>query len=170
MEEAPLIIKKSLLGDKCGSCNQSLSSSNPTNQANNYLLNIPQNEDNNRYKLRAIQDSSNKYNSGSYSRILSYSNPDSLPNELKSSYIKNFSNNGSNTSSFVSQNLPDIKKKSTAVTPMRRAGSLKKIDEMNELMYNDAINDELEKKVVNANILISVSNKISECIDKKNNK
>lgn len=157
MEEAPLIMKKSIMGEKCGSCNQSLLDNSDSKHSTHYNLNYPvKSDDNTRYKLRAIQDSSNKYKSGSYSRILSYSNPDTLPVELKTSYNKNFNIPTNN-------NLPDIKKKSTVTSPKRKVGaSLNKIDEINEQKYNSLIDDELEKKHINPNVLINASNKIFE--------
>ena len=165
MEEAPLIVRKGILGDKCGSCNQSLLNNSDSIQLSNYQINVPGHpEENSRYKLRAIQDSSNKYKSGSYSRVLTYYNPETLPMELKTSYSKNFS-------SMTNNILPEIKKKSTVVTTPKRKGagalSLSKIDEMNEQKYNSLINEELEKKHINPNVLLNAGNRIYETIVRK---
>jgi hypothetical protein len=162
-EEAPLIVKKSILGEKCGSCNQLVSNLTMGTQNSSYQVNLPTQEDNNRYRLRSIQDNSNKFNSGSYSRILSYANPESLPVELKTSYNKNF-----NSSAGLTNILPEIKKKSNVNSPRRKVGvSLNKIDEMNEEKYNSILDEELEKKVVNPSVLLSASNKIYENYEKK---
>lgn len=151
------------MGEKCGSCNQLVSNMSNGTQYNSYQVNLPNQDENNRYRLRAIQDNSNKYNSGSYSRILSFSNPESLPVELKTSYNKSI-----NPSASFTNILPDIKKKSNVNSPRRKVGaSLNKIDEMNEEKYNSIIDEELEKKVVNPSVLLSASNKIYENYEKK---
>lgn len=171
MEEAPLIVKKSILGDKCVSCNQILNNNSVTTQTPPYQVNVPQSGDE-RYKLRSIQDNSNKYNSGSYSRILSFANPETLPNELRNSFAKNFGGKenpmNNTTTTGVNSILPDIKRKSAMNSPRRKVGSsLSKIDESTEHKYTAILNDELEKKVVNPHSILSVTNKIYESLEKK---
>jgi len=109
MEDAPLILKKSVLGDKCGSCNQYIQDkTNNINQLNISQYNVSQYmnspnatsinqgfnsiyannsrrmENSQEIKqLRNIQDNSNKFNSGSYSRILLHADNENVKEDLK---------------------------------------------------------------------------------------
>ena len=195
MEEAPLIVKKTIMGDKCASCNQLVI--NPGNStSSNYHIHLPShnsmnfgmNHSNNilnnnnmeenittRYKLRTIQDNSNKYGTGSYSRILSNVNAETLNEDLKPGN-RNQSNN---------KQLPDInkneKKKLNDVTPIKfrklnntannnvnvnnsnsNLNNNAIIQEGKEKMMNIIINDELEKAIINPENLIKASNKFAE--------
>ena len=127
MEEAPLIIvKKGAHNDKCGSCNQYVPlNANATQTSFNQQMGLFGNsytEDNSRFKLRAIQDISNKFGTGSYSRILNNINTDTLNEDLKSNF-KMVSN---------SLQLPHIRNKSNLNTPRRKNQSLGKIEEFPE--------------------------------------
>lgn len=128
MEEAPLIIvKKGTHADKCGSCNQVVpQNSNTTqsnfNQQNGFNMGITVSDDNTRFKLRAIQDISNKFGTGSYSRILNNINTDTLNEDLKSNF-KMVSN---------SVQLPHLRNRSNLNTPRRKNQSLVKIEEYPE--------------------------------------
>jgi len=104
MEEAPLIVRQSLNNnndhnENCASCGQPLydkhdkntinpNHKNYNNNNSNYRSNsvslnfIPQNTDNNKYNLKHLHDQCIKYGTGSYSRILSNSNTDTLKEEF----------------------------------------------------------------------------------------
>ena len=108
LEDAPLIIKKGILGDKCGSCNQVINNGQQTNSQQSYTINVPSNssnlkvnDENSRHRLRKIQDNSYKYGTGSYSRVLSNANPSTLNDELqlKSNQSKHYSKTKETTSS-----------------------------------------------------------------------
>jgi hypothetical protein len=206
MEEAPLIVKKSIMGDKCGSCNQVVLNNTNPSSFGNYHINVPTNnsanfgmnfnngmninmnmnsDENARYKLRTIQDNSNKYGTGSYSRILSNVNPETLNDELKPG-LKNQMNSTNLQLPGINRNGND-KKKLNEVTPtrFRNKGNESRntvsnnltINNNNNSNYNNAniahthdsdkiigsiINEELEKKYVNPDNLIKASNKFAE--------
>ena len=154
MEEAPLIMKKGAQNDKCGSCNQvvphnhNLNSTQTNYNGKNALSSLTTTEDNSRYKLRAIQDISNKFGIGSYSRILNNINTDTLNEDLKTNNKNSLSN---------SVNLPNIKMKSSVNSPRRKNLSLIKIDEINE--KNEMNDDGIEKKLINDNLTIKKEKK-----------
>jgi hypothetical protein len=137
MEEAPLILKKGAQADKCGSCNQMVPiNPNMTHSSFSpmrYGMINSVSEDNTRFKLRAIQDISNKFGTGSYSRILNNINTETLNEDLKANY-KLVTN---------SVHLPNIKYKSNINSPRRKNMSLIKIDEVTE--KNNEIEE--EKKI-----------------------
>lgn len=126
MEEAPLIKKIGAQADKCGSCNQivpmnpNLTQSSFTQQG--FHMSNLSNDSDARFKLRAIQDISNKFGTGSYSRILNNLNTETLSDDLKSNY-KMVS---------ASLHLPNIKYKSNLNSPKRKNMSLSKIEEITE--------------------------------------
>ena len=150
MEEAPLItVKKGAQADKCGSCNQ-IVLQNPSITQSTFGQHIGHNlancvsEDSSRFKLRAIQDISNKFGTGSYSRILNNINTDTLNEELKINFKS------------LNNQLPHIKNKSNLNSPKRKNPSLGKIEEFPERtittvdeekkMGNDIILRKKEKK------------------------
>ena len=126
MEEAPLIIKKGAQADKCGSCNQMIpinpNMTQPSFSPMKFGMINSVSEDNSRFKLRAIQDISNKFGTGSYSRILNNINTETLNEDLKAN-LKSVTN---------SVHLPNIKYKSSVNSPRRKNMSLVKIEEVNE--------------------------------------
>lgn len=202
MEEAPLIVKKSIMGDKCGSCNQVVLNNTNPSSFGNYHINVPTNnsatfgvnynnginvntEENARYKLRTIQDNSNKYGTGSYSRILTNVNPETLNEELKPA-LKNQMNSTNLQLPGINRNVSIDKKKLNEVTPnrFRNKGNESRNTVSNNLTMNNnnsnynnnnvphthdsdriissIINEELEKKYVNPDNLIKASNKFAE--------
>ena len=155
MEEAPLItVKKGAQADKCGSCNQ-IYPQNASITQGSFNQNIGQkllscaSEDNSRFKLRAIQDISNKFGTGSYSRILNNINTETLNDELKANF-KMVSN---------SLQLPHLRHKSNINSPRRKNQSLGKIEEFPERTIT--IIDE-EKKVCNTEINVIKKKKRNE--------
>ena len=186
MEDAPLILKKGVFGDKCGSCNQyvqdknnnmsqfNLSQYNASQYMNSPHITTMQNStmyNNNQggvtssinfnstshpknseiKQLRSIQDSSNKFNTGSYSRILNHANDDNVKEDLKPQI--HLRNSGSQ------KNLP--------VLPTPKTSN----------KFNDSVivdNDEspykevLEKRNVNGNHLVMKANKQFEKLAKQN--
>jgi len=202
MEEAPLIVKKSIMGDKCGSCNQVLLNQANSSIAGNYHIHVPQSnsvnfgmnyngvsnnnnmidENNNtRYKLRTIQDNSNKYGTGSYSRILTNINAETLNDDLKPG-MKNYMNSTSVHLPGINKNTND-KRKLNDVTPPRIRNKVnnsrnnQNMTNNNSTNYNNTnlvvthdsekimssvINEELEKKYINPENLIKASNKFVE--------
>lgn len=165
--------------EKCASCNQFINLNNhdkcmendETSAFNNYNSNnhsfihnsLSQSHNNhshhnsisvphsniNRYKFRSIQDNSNKYGTGSYSRHLS--NIDS--EDLKQ---KNFQ-------------LPDISGRGSLKNSMGKTFSKIKIDEFTEKRFNSMIHEELEKNIVNPDNLIKTANKFYDNAEKRHN-
>ena len=187
MEDAPLILKKSVLGDKCGSCNQYIqdktnnisqlnisqynvsqymSSPNATsinhpnatsiNQGfNSIYANNTRRMDNSQEikQLRNIQDNSNKFNSGSYSRILLHADNENVKEDLKPTPILRQSG-------------------SSKVIPKIQPVSSKNFNRFNEanIQKDDAspYKGELEKTSVNGNNLVRKVNKEYYKIAKQN--
>lgn len=93
LEDAPLIVKKTSLGDKCGSCNQLIIKENPNfnspifsntkdfsvqfTKPNLELTPLSPDIQGNKLQLKNIQDFSNRLGFGSYSRMLLNLNSDS---------------------------------------------------------------------------------------------
>lgn len=176
LEDAPLIVKKGMMGDKCASCNQVLVNNNANSSNGSYLINLPANnpsgsnqggEENNRYKLRTIQDNSYKYGTGSYSRVLSNANPSTLNEDLR------LKNNGSRHFINTSVQLPDIansssSRKGMGETPMRRKDWSLQRDDKKDNSYGNMINEEFDKRIVKGDNLIKASNKYyNENVEKK---
>ena len=176
LEDAPLLVKKGILGDKCGSCNQVLNSNQQNNPTPGYMINLPaqstkqinqNNDENIRYKLRKIQDNSYKYGTGSYSRVLTNSNPALLSEDLnlKTSNGKHFINN--------SVHLPDINnigissKKMMEETQQRRKEWSQNRDENKDMSIGNRLTDEFDKKIVKADNLTKASQKSYDNIEKK---
>jgi hypothetical protein len=175
LEDAPLIIKKGILGDKCGSCNQVINNGQQTNSQQSYTINVPSNssnlkvnDENSRHRLRKIQDNSYKYGTGSYSRVLSNANPSTLNDELqlKSNQSKHYIN--------TSVHLPDITNSSISYrkgmgdTPnMRRKEWSVNRDENKDLSLGNGLTEELDKTIVKADNLIKASIKYYDNIEKK---
>ena len=189
MEEAPLIVKKSIMGDKCGSCNQVL-----LNQANNaisgnYHIHVPTSnsvsfggnyngvsnnniieENNTRYKLRTIQDNSNKYGTGSYSRILTNVNAETLNEDLKygmkrymnstSVHLPGINKNGSENRRFRNNNVNNSRNNNYNNSNNYNPNLVVTHD--SEKIMGSIINEELEKKYINPDNLIKASNKFAE--------
>ena len=174
LEDAPLIVKKGLLGDKCGSCNQLINNGVQNNSQTTYMINLPNNQsnktvnqshDDTRYKLRKIQDNSYKYGTGSYSRVLSNANPTTMNEDL---HLKN---NNSKQYINTSVHLPDINSSGTftrkvmdEIPNVRK--SLNK-DENKDLSLGNGLNEEFDKKIVKADNLIKASIKYYDNIEKK---
>jgi len=164
MDDAPLLVKKSVnnnnsKGEKCASCNQYKNqgqergyecediSHSTHNQSHS------QNNGNGRYKFRNIQDNSNKYGTGSYSR-----------------HLNNIDNEDLREKSF---HLPDISERGGPILTIRnsmgRSFSKIKINEYTEKRFNSMIEAELEKNIVNPENLIKTANKFHDNAEKRFN-
>lgn len=109
IEEAPLILKKGVGLDKCGSCNQVLQKESNTNSINNFIStsnqlknNMPDPNLQSKFQLKNIQDTSNKLGFASYSRFISHLDSEEDINSITKQKITNNSNNSN------SLNLPEI--------------------------------------------------------------
>ena len=190
MEDAPLITKKGVLGDKCGSCNQYLMDKN--NQFNTTQYNISQymgnttmqnvNHNNtnlnftnfngaginmnttknpnqkteftqNQGQLRLIQDSSNKFNTGSYSRILNHANDDNVKDDLKPNPPNPLRNSGSLKNLPILTNYPTSKSN--------------KFKESIDIEKDNTFQEALEKKNINGTQLVIKANKEFEKLEKQ---
>jgi len=155
MEDAPLIYKKGMYGDKCGSCNQIIAQelnykpngpmiASPINliyNQNNQIINTPNNNNystfkksNEPNKIRNIQDVSSKLNGVSYSRILT--NTENLQEDLNKPPFNSSTPNRiistSQIKSMVSslttpqnQNLPNINSSSNNLNNINNINNLK---------------------------------------------
>ena len=173
MEDAPLIVRKTIMGEKCASCNQITSHQVfPTKES--YQVNTTNNNNmyediNNKPKIRLIQDNSYKYGTPSYSRLLA--NNDKITEEFKTTRQNNaFANN----SFQIPVTLPDINKISK-----KKAVSTPKNNKKSEVNSNvntfageydkNYIMEELEKKIINPENLIKASIKFAENMEKTKN-
>jgi len=171
-------MKKGILGDKCGSCNQyimdkenNLYSNKHTNNNNNNNVNtnqnifqtpinynsIKNNKSSEFNQLRNIQDSSNKYGSGSYSRILNNVGTVNVMEELRpmrTPTVRQHIN--------INTNLPTLSKgeipKSVSKVINSKNDKTDKIDN-NILSESSLIKDVMENKMLNGNQLIMKANK-----------
>jgi hypothetical protein len=171
MDDAPLIVKKSMNGgEKCASCNQVVlnGSGNPNNMgyntfyggASSFSNNNNQDDDKanmnqtqGKFKFRNIQDNSNKFGTGSYSRYLS--NIDNVNEEIRKK--------GNNLPEI--NNLRHLKNTKNSTSVHTKI----KIDELAGKQFNSIINEELEKNIINPDNLIKTANKIFEGVEKRNN-
>jgi len=190
MEDAPLILKKSILGDKCGSCNQYIQDKNNNlvnnmSQYNNPSMNASQymgptqymsptmyggpnsnnsfaNNQNSKSQsikvkdtsfeisqLRNIQDSSNKFNSGSYSRILNHAMDDNIKEDLKPSLN---SRNGSHNA------LPNVNQSQEKNSKNKIKDKLLNPDGYTPSPYKDIL-EKGDKGKINGNQLVILANK-----------
>jgi len=108
-----------------------------------------------KYKLRTIQDNSYKYGTGSYSRIISNVNTDTLNEELKNGQKNNVNVNASLQLPNISRN-----KKNNEITNLKFKKNNHTLNHNYEAM--NSISEELEKRYVNPDNLIRASNKIAE--------
>lgn len=171
MDDAPLIVKKSMNGgEKCASCNQVIIHGKENigyqtfyGGAAPFLNNVNHDEEskpNNmnmtqgKFKFRNIQDNSNKFGTGSYSRYLS--NIDNVNEDLKHRAV--------HLPDISARNMKNIK------NSMGNTFTKIKIDEYAGKQFNSMINEELEKNIVNPDNLIKTANKIFESVEKRNMK
>ena len=159
MEEAPMIVKKSYncgIGnnpnekEKCLSCNQIICNSSITKeepQSNN----VTQSQA--KFKFKNVQENCFKYGAGSYSRYLN-----SIDNaeDLK----------------FKNIQLPDItvnrtSRKFNSNIPHETKFKNKFLEEASDKNYGLMINEELEKKLLNPDLLIKTANKAFENSEKE---
>jgi hypothetical protein len=136
VDEAPLIVKKGVSKDKCVSCNQVVhDSDNPVMNSLNKYQDLAD-----RYKLKSLQEITSKLGIGSFSRILSNCEPESLIEEnftpeTKKKLVSNHNN----------VNLPQIANYGVSITN-------------NNL--NNVIQEELDKKIVRGSNLIKSVEKL----------
>ncbi len=136
VDEAPLIVKKGVSKDKCVSCNQVVhDSENPVMNSLNKYQDLAD-----RYKLKSLQEITSKLGIGSFSRILSNIEPESL---IEDNFSPALTKKKLATSNNV--NLPQIPNYGTSITN-------------NNL--NNAIQDELDKKIVRGSNLIKSVEKL----------
>ncbi len=171
MDDTPLLLKNSMTGNgnkKCASCNQYLNNERNGNGNNNMNINMNCMDDecrigmtnNNgsssiKYKFRSIQDNSNKFGTGSYSRHLA-----NIDNEdLRGKYNINLPNIPEKN---ISGNL-NIKKNLTGNNFYKA-----KINETIEKRFNSMIDVELEKSFVNPDNFIKTANKLYDNVEKRN--
>ncbi len=163
------------MGDKCASCNQILQFNPNNSNTSAYTINVSNSQqpgnnnsdDNGRYKLRTIQDNSYKYGTGSYSRVLSNANPNTLNDDLK------LKTNNSKKYINTSVQLPDINntaltsRKIISETPIKKKDYSLNREEKKDYSVSSLLSEELEKKVLKPDNLIKASNKYFDNIDKK---
>lgn len=198
MDDQPLITKRVAAGEKCASCNQIKNSSNahnhnhgnynPMMQTSSYfnnsghcntdedVRNFANKTQNNKFKFRNIQDNSNKYGTGSYSRILG--NVDNINEEIGAAkMLPDISTKNANSSQrknvFTSNNnvntRPTLENTVSKGSESKNNGTRLKMDDLTEREYNTMINEELDKKMLNPDALIKNSNKIFDMGEKRNN-
>jgi hypothetical protein len=182
MEDTPLIIKKSMTGNankKCASCNQYLLNEKNghnncmvedenRNTYNNLNINNTINNNNNlsKYKFRSIQDNSNKYGTGSYSRhLINIDNEDLRGGERKIFYNQLPNIPERNTRSSVKKNINNNSNNNNHQS-LRNSFYKLKINEATERRFNSMIEEELEKSIVNPDNFIKTANKIHENAEK----
>jgi hypothetical protein len=172
MEDTPLIIKKSMTGNcnkKCASCNQNIIIEKNVNSIMedenrntcNSVSSINNNNNNlTKYKFRSIQDNSNKYGTGSYSRHLSNIENEDLRGERK---IFNYQ-----LPNIPEKNIRSSIKKNNnnSHQSFRNTFHKLKINEATERRFNSMINEELEKSIVNPDNFIRTANKIHDNAEK----
>ena len=85
MEDTPLIVRQSLNNEKCASCGHFLEKNfNPHNRSNSVSQQTQtNNQENIKYNLKHLHDQCVKYGTGSYSRILSNYNAETLKDEFQ---------------------------------------------------------------------------------------
>lgn len=197
MDEMPLIIKKSMNGEKCASCNQF--TQDPKNAAGSYQPNHTTHDEEmkhfstqTKFKLRSIQDSSNKFGTGSYSRFLN--NVDNVNEELYNPHALKTSKNFYNYLPDISGTTKNSNRKNVLLVNNTYSsvssngnvnhnnnnptGSLNvvnntqnqkiRIDDLAEKQFNSLINEEFEKKILNPENLIKGVNKVYDNIEKRN--
>jgi hypothetical protein len=206
MDDQPLIIKKTNAGEKCASCNQYKIYNNMSNNTNNFNpmktnsffnkenlnknnINICEDDDyfatktQGKFKFRQIQDNSNKYGCGSYSRFLN--NVENINEELSS--IEKFNSklpeislnilgkNSNKKSLTLAINSPNntnsysnIIANTNCNVNNKNSSSKIKLDGCAEKEFNDMMNEEFEKKILNADVLLKKANKINENAEKRN--
>jgi hypothetical protein len=142
-------------GSECEDISHISFNNNSNNNTQSYNHNHNNNHNhsqyNGRYKFRNIQDNSNKYGTGSYSRHLS-----------------NIDNEDLRMKSFQ---LPDISERGVANLTIRntmgRSFTKIKIDEYTEKKFNSMIEEELEKNILNPENLIKTANKLHDNVEKR---
>ena len=151
MDDTPLIIKKSLNGEKCASCNQIVPGTGHQIINSIHLDDeCKHNTTQAKFKIRNIQDNSNKFGTGSYSRFLS--NAENVTEELK-----------------LKINLPDISTKHIKKNSMGKTFTKLRVDEYTGRHFNSMISEELEKNILNPDNLIKTANKFYDNIEKRHN-
>ncbi len=176
LDDAPLIMKKSALGDKCGSCNQIIVEGSPVQ---NSIMKY--NEIADRYKLKNIHEIATKFGMGSYSKILNNIQTETLLDDLAISNIQNSASSNSkfkkqlilnmNNDSSLMVNLPDIYYK-TEKNNNNHFYSNPKTHDANtsvsvDRKLNSLINGELEKKHLKGESLIKSVDKLHELVEPK---
>ena len=149
MEEAPLIVKKSMNGEKCASCNQFVQNGQGTVYPSDDCSNNHYNSQ--KFKFKNVQENCYKFGAGSYSRYLS--SMDNVNEEIKNKTVL----------------LPEIKdvKSSKKFNQIELKSTKNKYEDFTEKNFNIFINEELEKKLLNPENLIKTANKLYESVEKE---
>jgi hypothetical protein len=178
LDDAPLIVKKGFNGDKCVSCNQLINSTNLVNSPSSVTI-ANYSEFNDRHKIKNIQDISNKYGLGSYSRILSNFQPDSIIEDLTVNQSKSRKNAHSvhlpdiDTNSNVKSNMEYRSKRGDPNGHINNNGSVTLTPGKNTLdnSLDRKINSlifQMEKKNMKGGEIIRSVDKIYDTLDKAN--
>lgn len=141
----------------------------------------------NKFKMRNIQDNSNKFGTGSYSRYLN--NVDNINEELnsfekfnsklpeislgnsqrKSSLLSPSNTNTKGNTNTYSNGVNNTYSNSNTIGN-KFSSKIFNVDFYAEKEYNNMINEELEKKILNPEILLKKANKINDNAEKRNNR
>lgn len=162
MEEAPLIVKKTLGStgnEKCASCNQFVMNTTLINEDNLNETKYHNTNTTQKFKFKNVQESCYKFGAGSYSRYLS--SIENVNEEIR--------NNRSVQLPEINNNNKTAKKFNYIPTGISEAKLKNKIlEEYSDKNYlNTMINEELEKKIVNPENLIKTANKLFETVEKE---
>jgi len=162
MEEAPLIVKKTLGStgnEKCASCNQFVMNTTLINEENLNETKYHNTNSTQKFKFKNVQESCYKFGAGSYSRYLS--SIENVNEEIR--------NNRSVQLPEINNNNKTAKKFNYIPTGISEAKLKNKIlEEYSDKNYlNTIINEELEKKIVNPENLIKTANKLYETVEKE---
>lgn len=175
LDEAPLIVKKGALKDKCVSCNQNL----PDNDGPLMSSINKYNEIADRYKLKNIQEITNKLGMGSFSRILGNCQPDTIIDDLSmgvmpltTKYVyKKPMQTDSNQNPNI--NLPDIsplKTNNDKLFPSKNEilNTVNGPVSEKKMIMNNIIHGELEKKALRGENLIKSVDKLYGALNSGN--
>jgi transcriptional regulator CtsR len=174
LDEAPLIVKKGALKDKCVSCNQNL----PENDGPLISSINKYNEIADRYKLKNIQEITNKLGMGSFSRILGNCQPETIVDDLSINPNIPMMTKYKKSMHVLSENninLPDIsplktnndKITTTAYSKNEILNTVNGPVTEKKMIMNNIIHGELEKKTLRGENLIKSVDKLYGVLNEK---
>jgi DNA repair exonuclease SbcCD ATPase subunit len=161
MEEAPLIVKKSMAGEKCASCNQFLAG--PHNHHDSGSNN---HHDNKPHHFKAGSKYSTVYRA---TESKYHTNPinETLEENWKKNQLPEINTNKSNDLSSTHYKKKMSNSNTTGLKFHPSQSAHLKYDDPYDRSATMMINEELEKKYVNANEIMKSVNKAYEISDKK---